>query len=180
HGIDNAFVTQIDESGNAFVYSTYLGGPQNNSGYRVAVDLAGTAYVAGTTSSLYFPKTLLAFQQKLNVGPDIFVAKIAAQTFVNLSPLTLIQPTKVLDNTSPAKKLLVTNQGSEALSINKIYISGSQAGDFYQSNTCGSSIAVGSNCTVFVTFTPTEKNLRHAVLAISDSDPASPHAVRMN
>jgi Bacterial Ig-like domain (group 3)/Beta-propeller repeat len=84
HGGFDAFVAKISGDGSALLYSTYLGGSANESifdaGYRdlgIAVDSAGGAYVAGTTKSVDFPITPLAFQKSLKGGADAFVAKIA-------------------------------------------------------------------------------------------------------
>jgi len=59
-GVPNAFVTKINTSGSALVYSTYLGGSGNGLGLGdygngVAVDSAGNAYVTGQTYSIDFP-----------------------------------------------------------------------------------------------------------------------------
>ena len=51
NGGGDAFVTKINASGNALVYSTFLGGGGNERGYGIAVDGAGNAYVTGHTSS---------------------------------------------------------------------------------------------------------------------------------
>jgi Beta-propeller repeat len=87
HGGFDAFVAKISDDGSALLYSTYLGGTANESefvaGYRdlgIAVDSAGSAYVAGTTKSVDFPITPPAFQQSLKGGADAFVAKIASET----------------------------------------------------------------------------------------------------
>ena len=84
HGGFDAFVAKISGDGSALLYSTYLGGTANESefdaGYRdlgIAVDSAGSAYVAGTTKSVDFPITPRAFQKSLKGGADAFVAKIA-------------------------------------------------------------------------------------------------------
>ena len=50
----NAFVTKLNATGSAFVYSTYLGGI-NDEANAIAVDLSGNAYVAGSTFSNNFP-----------------------------------------------------------------------------------------------------------------------------
>ncbi len=47
----NAFVTKINSSGTALVYSTYLGGGGNYWGRAIAVDHSGNAYVTGTASA---------------------------------------------------------------------------------------------------------------------------------
>ncbi len=56
-GIFDAFVTKVAPDGSSLAYSTYLGGSQNDYGYRIAVDGAGNAYVTGSTQSSDFPHT---------------------------------------------------------------------------------------------------------------------------
>jgi len=58
----DAFVAKINPVGSAFVYSTYLGGSQQDNGSGIAVDSAGNAYVTGGTNSTNFPTTPGAFQ----------------------------------------------------------------------------------------------------------------------
>ena len=65
----NTFVTKLNPTGSALVYSTYLGGSgvlayeSANSGFGIAVDSAGNAYVTGRTYSTNFPTTQGAFQE---------------------------------------------------------------------------------------------------------------------
>jgi hypothetical protein len=73
-GVD-AFVTKINAAGTAIEYSTYLGGSGADTGFDVAVDTAGNAYVAGQTYSANFP-TVNAFQPVLKGSPDAFVVKL--------------------------------------------------------------------------------------------------------
>ncbi|HEV8304104.1 MAG TPA: SBBP repeat-containing protein [Gemmatimonadales bacterium] len=61
-GQEDGFVTELDPSGSALVYSTYLGGRSTEHGTDIAVDAAGYAYVTGRTSSSDFPVTAGAFQ----------------------------------------------------------------------------------------------------------------------
>ena len=51
----NAFVIRLDASGKSVVYSSYLGGTNQDRGNAIAVDASGNAYVAGTTNSPDFP-----------------------------------------------------------------------------------------------------------------------------
>ncbi|MCP4217333.1 MAG: hypothetical protein GY765_22000 [bacterium] len=76
-GNADAFITKLDttQTGAAgLLYSTYLGGVYNDYGYGIAVDGAGNAYVAGSTSSSDFP--LLNHYQTDKGGLDVFVAKL--------------------------------------------------------------------------------------------------------
>jgi uncharacterized repeat protein (TIGR01451 family)/uncharacterized repeat protein (TIGR02543 family) len=73
----DVFVTKIDtaKSGNAsLVYSTYLGGNDEDIGNGIAVDSGGNAYVTGFTWSTNFP-TLNQYQTN-QAGVDVFVTKI--------------------------------------------------------------------------------------------------------
>jgi uncharacterized protein (TIGR03437 family) len=73
---DSAFVTKLSADGKALLYSTYLGGSQNDEGKAIAVDAAGSAYVAGDTASPDFP-TLKPLQSKLAGTLDAFVTKLS-------------------------------------------------------------------------------------------------------
>jgi hypothetical protein len=72
----DVFVTKINAAGTGIVYSTYLGGSSSDQGFDVAVDAAGSAYVAGTTFSSNFP-TVNAIQTALEGACDAFVAKLS-------------------------------------------------------------------------------------------------------
>ena len=78
-GAMDAFVTKLNATGTALVYSTYLGGNRDDVGNGIAVDEAGTAYVTGETSSSNFPGTAgSAIQSTLSGIADAFVAKLNA------------------------------------------------------------------------------------------------------
>ncbi|MEK6323655.1 MAG: SBBP repeat-containing protein [Acidobacteriota bacterium] len=72
----DAFISKLNPTGTALIYSTYLGGDSTATG--IAVDAAGHAYVVGTTSSTNFPVTANAFQSSLNGSADGFVVKVDA------------------------------------------------------------------------------------------------------
>jgi hypothetical protein len=72
----DAFVTKLNPSGSALVYSTFLGGSGGDFGRDIALDTSGSAYVAGFTSSLNFPTTVGAFDTTHNGTVDAFVTKL--------------------------------------------------------------------------------------------------------
>ena len=76
-GGNDAFVTKLNPTGTALVYSTYLGGSNDDIGYGIAVDTSGNAYVTGFTLSTNFPTTPGAYQTTFGGGDfDAFVTKL--------------------------------------------------------------------------------------------------------
>jgi hypothetical protein len=75
-GNTDAFVTQLNATGQALVYSSYLGGSGLDSGQGIAVDSAGNAYVTGSTQSPNFPVTAGALQSTLNGSQNVFITKV--------------------------------------------------------------------------------------------------------
>jgi hypothetical protein len=84
NGNSNAFVTKLNPTGTALVYSTYLGGsgsvdlygaPFGDQGTGLAVDSSGNAYVTGETVSSDFPVTQGAFKTT-SPGQAAFVTKL--------------------------------------------------------------------------------------------------------
>ena len=74
----DAFVTRLNTSGSALVYSTYLGGSGSDGASGIAVDAAGNAYIGGGTASPNFPVTPGAFSTVLTGSSDAFVTKLNA------------------------------------------------------------------------------------------------------
>ena len=78
----DAFVVKLNAEGSALVYATFLGGSRRDGSVGVAVDASGSAYVAGTTSSVDFPTTPGSFQPSCalygqSCYDDAFVTKLS-------------------------------------------------------------------------------------------------------
>ena len=76
----DAFVTKINRSGTALIFSTYLGGGADDFASGIALDASGNCYLCGLTASETFP-VIHAFQPTYGgAGPqnagDGFVAKL--------------------------------------------------------------------------------------------------------
>jgi Calx-beta domain/Carboxypeptidase regulatory-like domain/Beta-propeller repeat len=87
-GEADAYVTKLNASGSAILYATFLGGSAPDHGTCIAVDNAGSIYLAGLSSSANFPLTpdrLLAIPSGHQFDLGSFVAKIGeantAQTY---------------------------------------------------------------------------------------------------
>jgi hypothetical protein len=80
-GKEDVFVTGFNQAGASLLYSTYLGGSDNEQGNWVAVDAAGSAVVVGETASTSFPM-VSAMQGAEAGGDDAFVTKLARASVV--------------------------------------------------------------------------------------------------
>lgn len=79
HSSDDGFVTKLNPSGSALVYSTLLGGSVGDGAAGIAVDAAGNAYVTGFTDSVNFPAKAGSFDLTFNGGQtDGFLSKLNA------------------------------------------------------------------------------------------------------
>ncbi len=71
----DAFVSKFGPAGNNLVYSTFLGGSDTDQGTGITVDVAGSAYVTGTTNSPNFP-VKDPLQGRKDSDTDAFVTKV--------------------------------------------------------------------------------------------------------
>jgi hypothetical protein len=95
-------------------------------------------------------------------------------TFVQLLPTKLNFGTQPVGTRSLAKKITLTNKGSSAVKIMSIAITGTAAGDFAETNTCGTNVPSGASCYIKVTFKPLAKGKRTADVSIYDNGGGSP------
>jgi hypothetical protein len=96
---------------------------------------------------------------------------------VQLVPTTLNFGTQPVGTRSLPKRITLTNKGGAAVNIISISITGINAKDFAETNTCGKSVASGASCFIKVTFKPLAKGKRTADVSISDDDGGSPQKV---
>jgi len=99
---------------------------------------------------------------------------------VTLSATSLFFKTQPAGTTSAAQAIILRNAGNAVLNITRPTITGTKASDFTQTNNCGSSLAVGANCTISVTFSPTVRGSETASLSITDNASGSPQIVRLS
>ena len=103
----DAFVTKLNPTGTALIYSTYIGGSVDDNcatsrydlgnygdnGQGIAVDSAGNAYVSGLSCNLTFPTT----PDAISTAGGIFLAEI------NPDASALVYSTKLPSGSSPNK-----------------------------------------------------------------------------
>ncbi len=78
NGWYDAFVVKLNADGSALSYATLLGGNQQDTGYAIAVDSGGAAYVTGETYSSDFPVVSGGFDTSFGGITDAFLVKLNA------------------------------------------------------------------------------------------------------
>jgi Beta-propeller repeat len=75
-GKQDAFVMKLDTATISPIYTTFLGGAEDDFAYAVATDPSGNVYVGGYTMSANFPLSS-PFQNALKGKEDAFITKLA-------------------------------------------------------------------------------------------------------
>src|SRR5207245_2881778 len=95
-----------------------------------------------------------------------------ASAALTLSPASLTYSSQLVATTSAAQTITVTSTGTAPLSISSIALSGTNAGDFGQTNNCptgSNTLAANASCTINVTFTPKARGARAGTLTLSSN-----------
>ncbi len=110
----------------------------------------------------------------LNFSPSTsgqMLQTITAAPVVSLDPDAITFHSEDVNTTSAPMPVVLTNQGDATLAISGIQITGGNNGDFsIVSNTCGSSLAALSSCTVSVVFSPRDTGTRTSSLSFTDNN----------
>ena len=158
------------EGANAADYSE-----TNDCGTSLGVNAACSIHVVFKPSGINTRTASLTITDNAGGSPQA-VPLNGIGTQVKISP-TALKWGKVKVNSSSNKNVTFSNVGVSAVNISDISIVGANPGDFAETNTCGTSVAAKSMCTITVTFTPSATGPRSANLQITDSGGASPQSV---
>ncbi len=98
---------------------------------------------------------------------------------VSLSPASLDFGTIKVGSSSPVKTISVTNHEKTTVTFSSVQITGTDSGDFAQTDNCVSLVS-GTNCSSNVTFTPLAKGSRTATLTLIDTATNSPQMAALS
>ena len=91
---------------------------------------------------------------------------VLAAAAITLNPATLVFPSTLLNTTSAAMNITVTNTGGVSATLQTPVLTGDFA---VSNNTCGTALTANSACAIAITFTPTVSGTRQGSFAITDS-----------
>jgi hypothetical protein len=158
------------------------------SGDFAQTNTCGTSVAAGgkcTITVTFKPTAIGARAGAISIvdnatGSPQKVSLTGTGTQAQLSATTLAFPVTALGVKSAAKNVTLTNVGTTTLTISGVSITGTNAVDFSQTNTCGTSLAAGASCTISVAFSPTAIGSRTGSVAITDSGGGSPQSIALS
>lgn len=105
---------------------------------------------------------------------DERIYSIDTTALASLTPSSLSFGNQQVSTSSSSQQLTFTNGTGGTITISSIVISGTNSGDFSQSNTCSSSLGSAGSCFINVTFTPTAVGSRSAAVVVTSTAPNSP------
>ncbi|MES2390766.1 MAG: Ig-like domain repeat protein [Acidobacteriota bacterium] len=159
----------------------YVGNAQSIDHFLVTADIAGITRTAAAHFDADFPVIFRNDSTRPEASSDhdgiVGYIAIPPGTSISLSPSSLTySSSQPLNTPSASQPVTVTNNGATAITFTSIVAS---AG-FTQTNSCGSSLAAGANCTVNVTFQPTQTGPQTGTLTLTDSDTTGKQAVALS
>ncbi len=162
----DAFVTKLNPTGSALVYSTYLGGSSMDGAKAIAVDASGNAYVTGYTRSTDFPLVNPLQSQKAsgndswgNPNSDVFV------TTLNASGSALLFSTYLGGSSDDSGNGIAINSAGDA------YVTGGSANPTSSNfpTTPGAYQTTAGNGFVFMIDPPVQQNTGQAASLANSS-----------
>lgn len=180
-GLFDSYVAELDPTGSQLLYSSYIGGSGTEFGGATRVlaldnQTPPNVYLTGYTNSTNFPTTAGSFQPASAGANDAFVSKFSPSPNVGLAPVSLGFGNQNDGTTSPPQSVTLTNTGNQTLNVTGIAITGTNSKDFAETNSCGS-LAPLATCTLSVTFSPTIVGNESANVSITDNASNSPQSV---
>jgi pseudomonalisin len=140
----------------------------------------GTAAATYTAAAGYDLATGLGSVNVYNLMNNWRSLPVTTAPAASLAPSSISFGTVAIGSTAPAQAVTLTNSGTATLAISSIAMAGANPGEFSQTNNCGSSVAPGASCTIWVWFTPAAASVRSASLMLTDNATGSPQSIRLS
>ena len=183
----------VSNTGSAALAVTGIGITGADSAEFAETDTCGNAVAAGATCTVnvsFTPAAVGSRSAQLQMsdnaaGSPQVVALVGTGVAVStpavtLTPAVLNFGDQNVGAASPTMAVTLDNTGSSALSISSIAISGTNAADFGQTNTCTASLAAGASCSISVVFTPAQIGARSAQIVMTDNANGSPRQIPLS
>ena len=121
--------------------------------------------------------TLNLADNAANSPQSVTLAGVAQTSPLAFVPQSLSFANQMVGSTSASQTVNVIYAGTTPLVITSLGLSGQNASDFSQTNTCGTGLPPGGTCTITVTFTPSGAWARSSVVVMRDNAQGNIHFV---
>src|SRR5205085_11744084 len=130
NGMYDAFITELNLTGNSAVFSTFYGGTASDAATAIAVDASGNMFVGGQTSSTNLP--VVGAIQSSNIGSSTgWVARLGVTAPPAQVPFTVsVSPSFGSGNTATFTAQYFHSGGATNLTIVSLLINTSATPDF--------------------------------------------------
>ena len=169
----------LNNTGNATLNISTLVVAGTDSGDFAQTNTCGSPVAAGSscTISVSFAPTVpgsrsasVTITDNATSSPQsVNLTGTGSAPLAGVTPASLTFNSQNVGTTSVAQTLTLNNTGNTSLTITSIALTGTNSADYAQTNTCGSSVAASSSCTLNLTFTPTAAGTRTATLTLTDN-----------
>jgi len=167
-GTDTLMITSISTTGDFAQTSNCGSSLAAGASCSITVTFSPTA--AGTRTG-----TLLVADNASGSPQSVTLSGSGAYPVVGLSSTQMTFASQQMNTFSSPQSIVLSNTGAVPLTISNI----STAGDFSQTNNCGTVVAAGASCTLSVTFGPTIVGTSSGTLSITDNSGNSPQTVSL-
>jgi hypothetical protein len=190
-----ALAATLSNTGNASlnnIVPSIAGANPSDFALSTGVNACGSTLAAGSSCSIYVtftPSSATSFSATLSVADSATGSpQTATLTGTGTAPAASLSPaltfpSTVTGTTSAALAATLSNTGNGALNNIVPSITGANPSDFALStgvNACGATLAAGSSCSIYVTFTPASATSFSATLSVADSSTGSPQTVSLS
>jgi FG-GAP-like repeat/Abnormal spindle-like microcephaly-assoc'd, ASPM-SPD-2-Hydin len=165
-------ISSVTFSGNQFKARTTCQGSVAPGG-NCTITATFTPKVQGTITGT------VSINDSASSKPQV-VELLGTGTVVKFSPAQLTFAKQKVGTKSAPQVIQLTNTGKTSLKFeNFIYVGGTNANDFSQTNNCGHSLKAGATCNITVTFTPQRTGARSALIEVPDNAGGSPQTAAL-
>jgi hypothetical protein len=171
-GVASLSITSITTSGDFAQTNTC--GASVAAGASCSISVTFTPTTTGTRTG-----TLSVNDNAPGSPQTVSLSGTGVAPSVQLSPTSLSYATQLVKTMSAPQVVTLTNNGTATLNITKINIGGKDPADFNETNTCGTTVAIGASCSISVIFQPQSRGSRSGTLKISDNAIGSPQTANL-
>jgi len=98
---------------------------------------------------------------------------------LTLTPTTITFPATVVNATSQAQIVTLKNTSTVTVTLSSIALGGTNATSFEEISSCGTSLAAGASCSLYIAFKPVSAASLTGTLSITDNATGSPQKVTL-